>query len=66
VISTPNPSLFSDKAAARVGESYVEKEPAIARLSGNCKIFFASRSEVCLASEFGGIDAGPRIDKISC
>lgn len=62
-----NESLgFSGKAAARVGEPFVEKEPAIRKLPGGYKIFFASRLEVCLDSDTGPIVAGPRIEKIGC
>ncbi|MCA9057158.1 MAG: protein kinase [Planctomycetaceae bacterium] len=57
---------FSGKAAARIGEPVVEKTPAIAKLPGGYKIFFASSTEVCLDSESGPIIAGPRIEKIGC
>ena len=57
---------FSVNAAVRIGEPYVEKKPAIAKLPGGYKIFFASRTEVCLDSATGPIIAGPRIKKIGC
>ena len=57
---------FSVNAAVRIGEPYVEKKPAITKLPGGYKIFFASRTEVCLDSATGPIIAGPRIKKIGC
>jgi hypothetical protein len=52
--------------AARVGEPFVEKEPALKQLPGGYKIFYASRLEVYLAPKSGALVAGPRIDKIGC
>ncbi|MCA9195024.1 MAG: protein kinase [Planctomycetales bacterium] len=62
-----NESLsFSGKMAARVGEPFVEKKPAITKLPGDYNIFFASRTEVYLDSQSGPQVAGPRVEKIGC
>lgn len=57
---------FSGQSAARVGEPFVEKGPAIQKLPGGYKIFFASRLEVYLEAPGQFEGAGPRIDKIGC
>ncbi|MCA9135339.1 MAG: serine/threonine protein kinase [Planctomycetales bacterium] len=57
---------FSGQSAARVGEPFVEKGPAIEKLPGGYRIFFASRLEVYLEAPGQFEGAGPRIDKIGC
>jgi hypothetical protein len=62
-----NDSLsFSGQSAARVGEPYVEKGPAIPKLPGGYQIFFASRLEVYLEAPGRYEGAGPRVEKIGC
>jgi serine/threonine protein kinase len=57
---------LSGQSAARVGEPYVERAPAIPKLPGGYRIFFASRLEVYLEAPGRAEGAGPRIDKIGC
>jgi hypothetical protein len=57
---------FWGQSAARIGEPYVEKGPAIPKLPGGYRIFFASRLEVYLEAPGQFEGAGPRIEKIGC
>lgn len=57
---------LSGQSAARVGEPYKERGPAIPKLPGGYRIFFASRSEVYLEAPGRAEGAGPRVEKIGC
>jgi hypothetical protein len=57
---------ISGQAVARVGASVAEEAPAISQLPGGYQIFYASPTEVYLATPASEVVAGPRLEQIGC
>jgi serine/threonine protein kinase len=57
---------LSGKAAARIGDPYVEPDLNRLTLPNGYKVFFASRLQVILLDSKGSSGAGARLEKIGC
>ncbi|MBL8812393.1 MAG: serine/threonine protein kinase [Planctomycetaceae bacterium] len=57
---------FSGQSVARVGEQYVEEQPALEKLPNGYKVFFAGRTEVYVVTSNGDVVIGPRVETIGC
>ena len=57
---------LSGKAAARIGDPYVEPDLNRLTLPNGYKVFFASRLQVILLDSKGSSVAGARLEKIGC